>query len=490
MLLRSYFCVVLLRAISIVLAGAYVGVVTALVSPFEFGRFNLVLSVAQLLGAALLSWPNQALLRYGREDYRVSGSFGGVFGARLLLQILLLLIILPVVIALSPRLAGWLAVEVQPLAITLCLVLVLLPIADLSNVVAQIVSRFVGYGLSPIVQRLAQLGVLGLVFLGVPLSWDILMMGNVVGYLIATMLIGMMIPSGILGNLRFELRQVKRIFSYSWAMPLASLSAFLISWMDIWFLRHFSGLESVGIYAWAYNISLLATNLLVPVAAVLAPRSIDLRVSERRMELGRMLNLTFAIVALSAALMPAFLVCIGLVAQVLPLGAYSAAVPPLLILAAGTLFQLGMALMEPVVFAHEKLVVRAVLLMIGMAGVNALLNILLIPSLGLIGPAIATAAAYAFGMFMQWTLLERALAFPRSLKPGIALVWAAVPVTAILILNEGGRAAYVGLVVCSALMLLAGRRSGLFAGIDVLRSRLKPGFLPILNWLVFSKAIA
>lgn len=487
MLLKSYLGVMALRGLSQLLALLYVALVTAVVSPAEFGRFNLVLSVALVLGAALLSWPNQALLRYGREDLQSQGTFGGILGARLALHGLLLLFILPVLLLFSPYLASVLDVQPWPLALMLGLVLVVFPAADLSTVVAQVGSRFFAYGLSPLIQRLAQLAVLGLVLVGVPMSWDVLLWGNVAGYAIAAALVAWMVPWASMRPVYFDPNQIKRIFSYSWAMPLASLSAFLMSQMGLWFLGYFNGVDTVGIYAWAFNVSLLATSLLVPLSAVLAPRTIDLHIANRRQDLLDFLRLSSGVIILAAALLPAGLGLLLFFVPLLPLGAYSAALGPLLIFTAGTVFQLGMALMEPVMFAHERLVTRTVLLISGMAVLSVVQNLLLIPPWGMEGAALATAGAYAFGMAVEWLWFARKLGVEGDFQPGLTCLGATVPMLLVALLPASTRES--GLVVtlaCSLCLLVLGRRLRLFQGLGILLPRLKSSWRPVVAWLAVS----
>lgn len=487
MLLRSYLGVMGLRGLSQLLALLYVALVTALVSPDEFGRFNLVLSVAQVLGAALLSWPNQALLRYGREDLSSHGSFGSVLGARLTLHGGLLLVILPLVFALAPRLAELTRLPGENLAAILCLLLLAFPAADLANVVAQITQRFMAYGLSPLIQRSAQIAVLGVVLLGVPMAWDILIWGTVAGYGVAALAVGLLVPKTALRPMFVEGRQIQRLLSYSWAMPLASLSAFLMSQMGLWFLGHFEDVAAVGVYAWAFNLSLLATSLLVPLSAILAPRTIDLRVANRQEELLGFVQLCSSAIVLAAALLPAGIGILAWLAPMLPLGDYRSAIGPLLIFAAGAVFQLGMALMEPVMFAHERLVTPTVLLIVGMALLSAALNLVLIPVWGMTGAALAVAAAYALGMVVEWLAFVPKLAVGPRYHPVWTCLMAALPMAMLPVLAQ--TAPWGGLVTGlagSMIMLGLGRGLRLFSGLGVVKPRLQPAWRPLVAWLAVS----
>lgn len=484
MLLRSFLWVMSLRLLSVALTLLQIALVTLWVSPAEYGRYSLVLSVALVLATAFLSWPNQATLRYGREDYMATGSFGGIFFARLALQMAVLLLILPLLALAAPMLAAWLQVEPRALLVLLALVLLLYPAAEFANVGTQIVSRYLGFGLSPVIQRLAQLAVLGAAAFGLALDWQVLVLSNIVGYLLALLVVGVMIPKHALQPLRIEARHVRRLLAYSWAMPLASLSAFVMSQMDLWFLRHFLSVETVGQYAWAYNVSLLATGLLVPLSAVLAPRSIDLHVGDRMEELGQQLRFCHALLALAAALMPLALGMLIWMFHHLPLGAYAGALAPLLVLAAGTLFQMGMALMEPVMFSHQGLVTRTVLLFVLMALLNALLDVTLIPPLGMVGPALATATVFAVGMWLEWRMLARLYADGRPRLATLRFGWTVLPMLLLWpLLKLTPESALLLAAVASLLMLLLGRQLGWLSGLGLLTTRLWPRIQPAWGWL-------
>jgi O-antigen/teichoic acid export membrane protein len=210
-------------------------------------------------------------------------------------------------------------------------------------------------------------------------------------------------------RLRIAVPEILRAIRYAWALPLATFGAFLLQWMDLWFIRAYLDEVSVGHYAWAYTFTLLVTGILVPMAAVLAPKAIDMVLDKHVEGLRKLLGPIFSICMLSGALLPIVLATMaGIGASVVP-EKYLMSWPVVLVLSAALLCQMGMAFVEPVVYAQERLVPQMALIVMVMVLVKAIANILLIGSIGMIGSAVATVMCYGVGMLLQWRLLRRHL---------------------------------------------------------------------------------
>jgi len=481
-MLRLYAKVAGLRTLSMVLAAAFIAVVPMVVTPVEYGRFNLALSLTQVGAALLLSWPNQGLLRFGREAYVTRGSLGEAAASRLGLHLALLIPALILATSVAEPLAAWSELDPDQLRTMLLLGLPLISLSDIATFLGQASGRFAGFGWAPLAQRACQLAALPVIALGLASGWTVLMAATLIGYGVGMVLVWSSLPRAALRGFRPSWAAIRQVLVYSRLLPLASVSAFLLSWMDLWFLRGLMGSEAVGVYAWAYTITLMAMTLLVPLSAMLAPRAIDQRLEQdhasgrRLMEsVGAACVLVAAVLALAVGLLPAL-------AGLVPLGGYEAALAPVMLLAAGTVFQLGMATVEPNLYANEALVSRMAAITLVMVIVNAAADVILIPLIGLSGPALGTAAAYGTGMVLVWIVLARSSGGGPSPWPIVAVAAATLALAGLATVLPPLFAALSG-GAGALFLLLSSRRFGLLSGLRPLRERVPPVVARWINWL-------
>ena len=94
-MLKEYLSLAGIRGLSLVLAAMVILLVTLVVPAADFGRFNLMMAVTQIITAATLSFPNLGLLRFAREDYTLRGNIGEALATRGVVHLVLLLAALP-----------------------------------------------------------------------------------------------------------------------------------------------------------------------------------------------------------------------------------------------------------------------------------------------------------------------------------------------------------------------------------------------------------
>lgn len=469
-LLRRYLGLVGLQAIGAVLAAAFLALVAIAVAPEVFGAFSLALSVAQVVAAIGLAWTNAALLRYAREEVAVEGTIGANLGSRLLIHAVLLVVIVPALILLREPLEA--ALGLAPGAFGLILAaLVVISMFEMGAYAAQAVERFSAYGVGPVVLKAVQIATLGLFVLGVAEDWQALMIGTIVGYALALVLAWGQIPARAYGRVRATGRQLKRILAYSWSLPIGAAGGVLVIWMDLWFLRFFLDLDAVGVYAWAYNISLFASALFVPLGAIVAPRVLDMRVANDAPGLRRYARTAAALYFLAASLLPAALAVVIALFWLADMGRYQAALAPLLVLLVATLFQFANYLINPVLAAYERLVPVIVAISLVIAALNGAGNWLLIGPLGLLGPALATVGAFAVGTLLALSLARRATPAADGFAPSAAVAAGTACIGVAIAVAFAPPA--VGLTAClliAALATLAARRAGAYRGIGEIAS--------------------
>ena len=469
-MIKSYTSLAGLRLLSFGLAAAFLAIVAGAVPAAEFGRYSLVLSVVLVIGSGLLSFGNPALLRFAREEYTASGLVGRALATRLVAHAGLTLVVLTALWLLHPLLSAKIGVPSDSLGL-MVLALLLVPLNEMATFAAQSVNRYTGYGIGPVILRLAQLASVTLIYVLAVASWKILMIGTLAGYGLCAILSWSRVPRRAIRNLRPSLHEFRRFGNFSWSLPIASMSVVLMDWMDLWFIQYFLGTASVGVYAWVYNISLMARALLTPLGALVAPRLIDLSVTKDTAALARIVRVSQSLVLLVIALIPGivglFIVALGAV----DLGDYQAGIAPAMILIAAGAFQFGVTFWYPMILAQEQLVARGTLVLLLGAALNAAGNWLLIPLLAAPGAAFATALAICFNMMGFILILRRCFAIKTGPSlPAMAAFGAVmltgVAVAAFLPVTAGASLCFL----TSAVSLLTGRRLAFYNGLSELNA--------------------
>ena len=230
--------------------------------------------------------------------------------------------------------------------------------------------------------------------------------GNLWGFFIAT-IVGEVIPVLILGYwmLRKEFPRpgvfspplFKEMLAFGIPMMGYELSTVILSMGDRYFIQNILGAESLGVYSAAYNLcDYIKSMLLVSLVAAAQPMYMRIWEEKGKEETVQFLKRFMHIYVLAAALVIAGLASIG---------------HELLILLASEKYRSG-AVIVPYVMAgmamHAVVIVvgaglylekrsKTVMVLILCAAVlNILLNLLLLPRIGLIGAAVANLLSFGF----------------------------------------------------------------------------------------------
>lgn len=209
---------------------------------------------------------------------------------------------------------------------------------------------------------------------------------------------------------------------------MAGLQSFNTN-VDVVLLGWLAGAETAGIYRVAVTAATLGLFVVTTLKIILQPRIAHLWSLNRTAEMERLMSQA----AIAATLVAA--VCLGIVAlwgapliSLLFGSAYDAALTPLIWLLLGNLVLsvFAMSTVALTMSGHE----RGVVVGLGIAAaLNLILNLLLIPSLGASGAAIATASAAAVGQGVLFVTVLRRMGIHASPLPALAPlnIWAARP---------------------------------------------------------------
>jgi O-antigen/teichoic acid export membrane protein len=300
-----------------------------------------------------------------------------------------LAVIVAVVWLVAPLLSDFVALSGGTLFIVIA-ALASFALFQLTSYAAQATGRLDGHMIGQLLCRLGPLLAVGAAWSGLGVRPVYLLAGAAAGWLAGAVATRRATRDNriVVGSVSREVLQ--NIWHYGRLLPIASTAAILVAWMDIWFVRVFIDARAAGVYWWAYSLLTLGGAILIPLSAALAPRMIDLRLAEKRAEIASRRQLIIAGGLLAAILAIAGGAPLKALSDLLLPERYQPAGPLLVMLAASLPAQMAAYGASPVVVAFETLLPRVVALHVGAAVLKALLNVLLIPAIGVAGAALAT----------------------------------------------------------------------------------------------------
>jgi O-antigen/teichoic acid export membrane protein len=272
----------------------------------------------------------------------------------------------------------------------------------------------------------------------------------------------------------FDSAFLRNALAFSFPLMIAEISWVVLDSGDRFFIQHYLGAQSLGFYAAAYGIAIyLQDVLMVPLQLALFPVCMKLWNSEGKQATQAFLSRSldqFMLVAVGV-------VCVAMVTSrdaivVLASKKFQQAHTLLPFLVIGLVLSAVTIYFRPGLLIHKR--ASKIAAATFYAGIlNIALNVILLPRIGLIGAAIATAVSYAgivvFLAFQSLRVLPFKLelaAYLRYAVVGAAVTWLAaqLPVENPL-LAAAAKASLVGVLYVGILCLIDARVRGLFSKI-------------------------
>lgn len=232
-------------------------------------------------------------------------------------------------------------------------------------------------------------------------------------------------------SLRFERAILVRMLRYGSPLIMASISGWILSSSDRFFLKHYSDFEQIGLYSIAYKLAGgLNFILFAPIISAWTRNAFEHQKSPELPEMFRRITRVFLSIGLlvivsSSALMPEIL---RVLTNPKYYGAYLAY--PLLV-ASFVAFGLNRMFEIPLQLKNKS----------GLSGVlgsfamlfNLAFNALLIPKLGILGASISTFASYALNNVLYYHFANKynPMPYPLAAALGISLAGGGVVMLAL-----------------------------------------------------------
>jgi O-antigen/teichoic acid export membrane protein len=269
------------------------------------------------------------------------------------------------------------------------------------------------------------------------------LVGALVGQLLAgaLILVVALVITVRTGGISFNVAQLRASLSFGLPLVPHALSAWALKLMDRWLIAIFIGLSptmtlaAIGAYSLGYQIGSIVTIVLTSFNSAWSPYFFSVGDEESGPRLHREMTtiVMLGLLALGVGIAALSVEAIELIARRGYEGA--AAVIPVVVL--GSLLQALYTMFVTVVF-HTKRTRRIALLTFASALVNLVLNVLLIPPLGILGAAWATVGGYAF--FALGTYLYARRIYPLqvdAVRIGLAMALGAAVVIGARLVQPG-----------------------------------------------------
>ena len=483
-LIRHLFGYLPVNLVAALVQFGLVFVYTRLLTADEYGRYALAMSTMFLIHTFSLTWVEAAGYRFNGEA-EAKGTLPVHYRTTLSLS---LLTILPAMLVLG---MVWFMVANAPeFQSVLIWLVILLPVALIGNLAQQshkAGQRIARYSMVEIGRVLGGfvIGVLLALFAGLGAAAPLA--GMAVAYAVVAVTEGVWLFKGSRGG-QFDRENARRYVAYGLPIAAALVLDLILSASDRFLIAFFIDEAAVGAYAAGYGIA-DKTTLMICAWAAMAGSPLLMAAYEKGDQAGideaaRGMAKSLLLIAVPSAVGigitadPLSQVMIGedlrdQARQIMPWIAVAGLFNGLLIHYFSEAFQLARKTFE-----------RALIMLVPALG-NMVLNVILLPTVGLMGAVYATVACYVLGVVLLAAFGRRHVRLPipamdiaKILVACLAMVGAVELIPAFggmleLVLKAGtGMLAYA---LCVTSLDAAGARSFASNVISKLKSRLKPG---------------
>ncbi len=390
---------------------------TRLLGPAGYGRLELFFMFVAVLSQVVVGWANLGLVRFGREEFGRRRSLAESFGARIVLLAASLGAAGALLFGLKGLLDSYLGLSFAPHLLLLAYVALNESFVMIGRVF-QIIGNFRAYAASAFGLQALKFVFVLLVF--VILGWQASIAGVIGVQLVAIAVVlgvcSLVLPSRGLLPFRPRPAALRRLFRYSWPLMLGGLSVLVVDWVDLSVIRHFRSVEEVGWYAVSYRPVIIVTHLRIAFIGAVLPLVVSLAVERRHDSLNWFLDEALPQVAW---VMGALCIVGAGAMEAIPLvlgGDYRPSVVPCQVLMAGMGFSVIAALLAALLRAMDRVRPTVVVGMV-LAALNLLLDLALVPRLGIIGAAAATTISFAVAGILCFPIVN-AVQHLRGSAPG------------------------------------------------------------------------
>jgi O-antigen/teichoic acid export membrane protein len=356
-----------------------------------FGKMNVILMIAQFLYCLTASWSALGYTRFSMLYSNQKKPLGEVFWCRSLLVFILLLLTGLALIIWRDWVLNYLKLQ-SPVIPAVFFFLLALLTTDYTTLVAQVTTRFKGLSIIQLIEK-AMIFIFiwfyGKDLFGILWIYISITLACRIAYLLIS-------PSYVFRPFALKHSLFIRLLRFSGPLFLTSFGGFIFGWVDIAVIKHFAPLSDVGIYSLAYNGLSAIDSIVMIMSSILIPIFVSLA-AQNREDLTE--KFIVRILPQVSYLWGLFFMVFGLISiWMIPLAfgkIFMESVDIFLILLVSLNLSVMNALMAPV-FVGYNMVSKMVIINFSGSIFNLLLDIVLVPKMGIMGAALATTLSYSF----------------------------------------------------------------------------------------------
>ncbi|MGO9475446.1 MAG: lipopolysaccharide biosynthesis protein [Rhodomicrobium sp.] len=272
-----------------------------------------------------------------------------------------------------------------------------------------------------------------------------LILSGIAVYLIPVLVLGTPPLASLLKSPGLSLSESKHILGIGMAVIVTSPAYWVMSSSDRWFLDYFKDPATVGIYSISYSVAIVGMTFNSAVLTIWTPeasRLFEARPSDTQPELGR---ITEGMIAVLAWVWLAVTAAGGDTVRLLtapPFHSGTIIIPYI----AAAVFLHGIMHLSNTVYLLEKRVHHTIIWWVGGAALCFVLNLLLVPRIGIMGAGLSQLFAFAITA-LGLSIGARRMLFPHINKTRLALVIATVLAAAYFMVPAWGEAPLVSLLL-------------------------------------------
>ncbi len=433
--------------------------------PDDYGRVALIISIFSLLYLFGLYWLKSAVLRFAKEEFVAEGHFRRTSAGLLSLNFISLIIVFSFFLIFQEKIFAFLGIKLAYVTGMIISGLFLLFLKEFFLEILKVINKIkVQAFLGKAVNK--GLVVVGLILL-VSGIWQLNVINVILVFLLADLLTIVLslfyIDHKFFFPLDFDSSLFKRIVLFSLPLLFASWSGYIINWIDIYVINYFMTTEYVGIYHAAYKLLnavqfFLGTSLIITISTplIMAYKTTGQtdKVKEHYMKRTVPQLSFFGMLFISLLLMVSDFVFLLVYGREF---IQSALVFKILIASQG--FFIVSAAYTGIITSYD--LTKIVLYLGLLAGfLNIVMDILLVPLMGINGAAIASCIVFCLIPVLRFRLVNRKFALAGSTPlvfPVITLLIMLINISPLYFIFRWG----VSLIVLSFAVQIV-RKRGLF----------------------------
>lgn len=379
-------------------------ILSRILSTEEMGVYQIALMVINLALILGLNWSDSSIIRHGREEFVNSGRINLSFWARSYIFIPVMLFFCLTFIFFGGQITRYIGVA-KPIIYLIIGIFVLTGIINSLSFLFQSIDRMGHAAYILLLQKIFYIIGLCLIYSGIITSGilPIFLIMNI-SFILALTAYIFLFDFHLILPYKLDRRQFRRIWSYSWPQLIGFSGLYVINYIDLYVIKNFMTLHDVGVYSIAYNGFTMIGGFIMLVHTIFLPLIVEYRSKSMYGNIRKYLQLVpiasslFAAGAMIGVFFSPFIVAFVFSDK------YVEAIPSFNILLITSSLYFASVCLLPVINAYDFIIYSQVF-NIARAVINAVLDFIWVPRIGIEGAAYATLVAYALGLILSIALL-------------------------------------------------------------------------------------